>query len=119
MLRKTLLFTLALLALSFSTAAFADAEPVAGTVNINSADAAQLALLPLIGEKVARRIVEYRTEHGPFRSVAELAEVKGIGEKTVAQLSRYVTIDGRTTLATKVAAPRKARAPKPSTPASK
>ena len=81
-MRKSLhIFTLAivLLSLSMSTLAFA-AEPGAasGVVNINSADASQLALLPRVGEKAAQRIIDYRTEHGPFKKATDLMQVKGI-----------------------------------------
>lgn len=50
-----------------------------GVVNINTADAAQLSLLPRIGEKTAQRIIEYRREHGNFRKTSDLMQVKGIG----------------------------------------
>ena len=63
----------------------------AGVVNINTADAAQLSLLPRIGEKIAQRIVDYRTEHGGFRSVDELQQVEGIGEKRFETLREGVT----------------------------
>ncbi|HEX8252545.1 MAG TPA: helix-hairpin-helix domain-containing protein [Thermoanaerobaculia bacterium] len=114
---RKLLFGLALFVLTLTTTAMAETVP-AGVVNINTADVAQLSLLPRIGEKAAQRIVDYRTEHGPFRSVSDLTEVKGLGEKTVAMLSQYVALDGETTLTTKVASPRKPRANKPTTTAS-
>ena len=41
----------------------------------------QLDEIDGIGPTLAQRIVEYRTEHGGFRSLAELREVEGIGEK--------------------------------------
>ncbi|HLT90794.1 MAG TPA: ComEA family DNA-binding protein [Woeseiaceae bacterium] len=57
---------------------------LAGPVDINSADAETIsAELKGIGLAKARAIVEYRNEHGPFKSVDELALVKGIGERTV------------------------------------
>ena len=53
-------------------------------VDLNTADAATLAReLTGIGESRARAIVEHRRRHGPFRSVDELALVRGIGPKTV------------------------------------
>jgi len=62
--------------------------PLAGAaqtlVNLNTADAATLARdLEGIGESKARAIVEHRTRNGAFRSVDELALVKGIGPKTL------------------------------------
>ncbi len=56
----------------------------AGQVNINTADAETIAAeLNGVGLTKARAIVEYRTKHGPFRSVDDLSLVKGIGERTV------------------------------------
>ncbi|HET8818012.1 MAG TPA: helix-hairpin-helix domain-containing protein [Xanthomonadaceae bacterium] len=53
-------------------------------VDINKADAATLdRVLVNIGEAKAEAIVAHRKEHGPFRSAEQLAEVKGIGLKTV------------------------------------
>ncbi|WP_341327337.1 helix-hairpin-helix domain-containing protein [Methylotuvimicrobium sp. KM2] len=53
-------------------------------VNINNADAQTISeALKGIGLKKAEAIVQYRTENGDFKSVEELANVSGIGEKTV------------------------------------
>jgi competence protein ComEA len=119
-MRKSLhMFTLALVLLSVTAAAVA-AEPAGdaptGVVNINSADASQLALLPRIGEKAAQRIIEYRTEHGPFKKSTDLMQVKGVGTKTFEGLSAYIAVEGKTTLSGKVRSPRKAaKKPTPST----
>lgn len=52
----------------------------AATVSLNSADADKLHReLAGVGEAKAKAIVAYRDEHGPFQSVDELLEVKGIG----------------------------------------
>jgi len=120
-MRKSLhIFTLTLVLLSISMAAIA-AEPAgdapSGTVNVNTADASQLALLPRVGEKVAQRIVEYRTEHGPFKKATDLMQVKGIGAKTFEGLSQYVAVEGKTTLSTKVRTARKPSAKQPATAA--
>ena len=67
------------LALALTASAFA-----ADKVNVNSADAATIAAaLNGVGEAKAEAIVAYREEHGPFKSADQLAEVKGIGLKTV------------------------------------
>jgi len=120
-MRKSLhIFTLAIVLLSVSAVAFA-AEPASqpsGVVNINTADASQLALLPRIGEKAAQRIIEYRTEHGPFKKATDLMQVKGVGAKTFDGLSAYVTVEGKSTLSSKVRSPRKAAAKKPTSTAS-
>ncbi len=57
---------------------------IAGPVNINTADAETISQeLKGIGLSKAKAIVEYRDQHGPFESAAELMEVKGIGVRTV------------------------------------
>lgn len=68
-------------------------EQAAGAVNINSADEALLQTLPGIGPKLAGEIVAYREEHGPFRYLYELTDVKGIGGKTYEALLGLITID--------------------------
>ncbi len=53
-------------------------------VDINTANAEALASgIQGVGASKAQAIIEYRQQHGPFRSVDELARVPGIGEKTV------------------------------------
>jgi len=104
---------LSLVILTICGAAFADSQTTAapaGVVNINTADAAQLANLPRVGMKVAQRIVDYRAAHGPFASTSDLMQVKGFGQKSFDRLSPYLTIEGKTTLTSKVQSPRKARA---------
>ncbi|MCH8334916.1 MAG: ComEA family DNA-binding protein [Proteobacteria bacterium] len=75
-LRKSLLFFL-----------FAVASPLAafaGPVNINTADAATIsAELQGVGMSKAQAIVDYRKNHGPFKSLEDLTLVKGIGDRTV------------------------------------
>jgi competence protein ComEA len=62
----------------------APAPAAAKTVNINTADAATLAeVLTGVGLAKAEAIVAYRKEHGGFKSVEQLSEVKGIGERLV------------------------------------
>ena len=62
-------------------------------VNINTADAATLAgSLRGVGIKKAEAIVAYRSEHGPFKSVDELVNVKGIGDKMLEQLRPHVSL---------------------------
>lgn len=113
-MRKSLnIFAVALVLLSLASAAMADAAPSTaaptGVVNVNTADASQLALLPRIGPKVAQRIIDYRTQHNAFKKASELMQVQGIGAKTFERLSQYVVVEGKTTLTSKVASPRKPR----------
>lgn len=62
-------------------------------MNLNTATAADLELLPRIGPALAARIVEHRERRGPFRRVVELARVRGIGPRTVAGLRHMVTVE--------------------------
>jgi competence protein ComEA len=102
-----------LVALSFITSlcitvpSFAAGEPakaipskqaLAGKININSATAEQLEVLPRIGAKTAQSIVEYRTQNGAFKKVEDLVNVKGIGEKMFEELRSYIILEGETTL---------------------
>lgn len=64
-----------------------------GFININTASAAELMALDGIGEVKAAAIVEYRREHGEFRSVDELLNVKGIGEKTLEKNRSRITVN--------------------------
>ncbi|MEM7051682.1 MAG: helix-hairpin-helix domain-containing protein [Acidobacteriota bacterium] len=101
-----------LLALSFFACLMpAVAVADSGVVNINQADAQELALLPRVGPAVSQRIVDFRAENGEFRSLEELMLVRGIGEKTFEQLAPYITLEGETTLATKVRTSRSAEKP--------
>jgi competence protein ComEA len=63
-----------------------------GKVNLNSASEAELQTLPGIGPAKAAAIMEYRTENGSFKSVEELMEISGIGEKTFEKLKESITV---------------------------
>ena len=68
------------------------AEPIAidFKIDINQADWPELCLMPGIGEQLAKRIVEYRTENGPFRDLQDLRNVRGIGPKTWEGMQPYL-----------------------------
>jgi competence protein ComEA len=61
-------------------------------ININTADIKELTKLKGMGKKKAAKIVEYRSEHGWYRSPHELTNIKGIGKKTVENLMPYLTV---------------------------
>ena len=86
---KRLALALALALCSFAATA---------AINLNTATKEELVALPGIGPAKAQAILDHRTTHGPFKSIEELKDVKGIGAK------RYEKIKGELTV---VAAPPK------------
>ncbi|MEU7277275.1 ComEA family DNA-binding protein [Streptomyces sp. NPDC045431] len=62
----------------------------AGPVSLNTATVEQLDALPGVGPVLAQHIVDYRTRHGGFRSVDELREVNGIGDRRFSDLQPLV-----------------------------
>jgi comEA protein len=72
-------------------------EGLAGFVNINTATAEELQILPGIGEARAKAVIALRKRSGGFKSVDELIQVKGIGETALERLRPYVRTDGKTT----------------------
>jgi len=62
----------------------------AGPIGLNTATAEQLDTLPGVGPVLAQHIIDYRTEHGGFRSVDELREVNGIGDRRFSDLQNLV-----------------------------
>lgn len=88
------------------TAVSAGAADGGGVVNINTADAEQLMLLPRVGPTVAQRIIDHREKNGRFKAPEDLMMVRGIGEKTYQLIEPHVTVSGDTTLEEKVQVPK-------------
>lgn len=63
-----------------------------GQIDLNVATAQQLERLPGIGKEIAQRIVSYRKDSGPFKSVNDLMKVKGIGLGKLAKVKEHLTI---------------------------
>lgn len=61
--------------------------------NINLASKIELDALPGIGAAYAQNILDYREEHGGFKSVGEIMKVKGIGESTFEKIKDYITVE--------------------------
>jgi competence protein ComEA len=68
------------------------AEEAVQKININTATVQQLMDLKGVGEALAQRIVEYRTQNGPFASVNDLEKVNGIGPKILSDNAAVVTV---------------------------
>jgi len=61
-------------------------------IDINRAETWLLEALPGIGEVLAQRIVDYRSENGPFRRIEDLLKVSGIGSATFEKIKDYITV---------------------------
>jgi competence protein ComEA len=68
------------------------AEPIAidFRIDVNRAEWPELALMPNIGEQLAKRIVADRTQRGPYRELADLRRVRGIGPKTLESMRPFL-----------------------------
>jgi len=76
-----------------STEEIAGEQTVSGPININTASQTELESLPGIGPVLAERIIDYREKNGPFKTKEALKNVKGIGDKTFADLADKITIE--------------------------
>jgi len=93
---KKMWIVLGLLAmLALAGRAMAATQDAAFPVNVNTATVEQLMDIPGIGTAKANAIVEYRQQK-QFDSVAELVNVKGIGDKLLAKITPYVSVGGHT-----------------------
>lgn len=63
-----------------------------GLININTADSAALQTLTGIGPSTAEKILDYRQSSGPFRSIEQIKEVNGIGDKTYEKFKDKICI---------------------------
>lgn len=61
-------------------------------VDVNSATAEDLEALPGLGSVMAQRLVQFRRTHGPFKDMADLLAVSGIGEEKLARLRPYLVV---------------------------
>jgi competence protein ComEA len=65
---------------------------LASKININTASVAELDTLPGIGPALAQRIIDYRTQHGDFKTIEDLKKVRGIGEALFNQIKDLITV---------------------------
>lgn len=68
---------------------FLDSPP---KIDLNSAGIDELKKLPGIGDVLARNIVQYRKDHGPFKSLDDLDNVKGIGKSLIERITDLVKL---------------------------
>jgi competence protein ComEA len=69
-----------------------------GKLNLNTATAEQLLMLPTVGPAKAERIIKWRTMNGGFRRIADIRRVKGFGYKTFRRLEAFLDVSGENTL---------------------
>lgn len=91
-MKKLILAVLAFFAFSITAMA---------AIDINSASEKQLSALPGVGPVTAKEIIKYRQVHHGFKSVAELKNIKGIGDAKMKTLAPLVKTSGTSTLTKK------------------
>jgi competence ComEA-like helix-hairpin-helix protein len=85
-----------LLVLSLCQVAVADKTQLEGVINLNTASPDELRLIPGVGPSRVRNVLAYRKLH-PFRTVEELARIKGIGRKTIRKWRQHLAVSGPST----------------------
>jgi competence ComEA-like helix-hairpin-helix protein len=104
--------SLCLLLLAVSSAT---KKPPAQPININSADSAQLQLVPGIGPSRAEKILQMRKSYGAFKSVNDLMAIRGIGPKRLEKMRKYLIVGKPAAPFPKTAQPASAK-PEPRAP---
>ncbi len=77
---------------SITTGDQTPSAPARLLIDLNTASVHELQMLPSIGPKIAQRIIDDRSGHGSYESLKDLDRVSGIGPKTLAKLTDWVTI---------------------------
>ena len=70
-----------------------EAQGEAGPIALNAASVDELQRLPAIGPKTAARIVQYRRQHGPFETLEDLQQVRGVGPRTIEKLRPLTVLE--------------------------
>ena len=81
-----------ILCLLFSAGTFAKKKPPTQPVNINTANSEQLQTVPGIGPATAGKILQMRKSYGPFKSVDDLLAIRGLGQKRLDKMRKYLTV---------------------------
>lgn len=67
-------------------------KPPARPVNINKATSEELQQVPGIGPATAQKILQMRKSYGPFKSVDDLLAIRGLGQKRLDKMRKYLTV---------------------------
>ncbi|MEF9935274.1 MAG: ComEA family DNA-binding protein [Clostridium sp.] len=78
---------------ALSTSGGIKSESKGETININTADKEQLKTLPRVGDAISQRIIDYREKEGNFKSIEDIKEVSGIGDKMFENLKDKITVE--------------------------
>ena len=81
---------------AFVSESASEETPASWQVNVNTATEAELMWLPGVGEVLAGRIVDYRENHGPFRTAEDLLNVEGIGESKLSAMREQIIFEEAT-----------------------
>ncbi len=85
-------FTISIMALMLIVSLSGMGFAADGQVDLNTSTAKELQQLPGIGKGLAKRIIDYRTANGPFKTIEDLLKVKGIGKKMFARMQDRLTV---------------------------
>lgn len=75
-----------------SSSAEKEEDVISAKININTANLKTLQKLTGIGPTYAKRIIDYRIEHGSFKSIDELLKIKGIGKKRLEKIKPFIKL---------------------------
>jgi len=85
-------FTISIMALMLIVSLSGMGFAADSQVDLNTSTVKELQQLPGIGKGLAKRIVDYRTANGPFKTVEDLIRVKGVGKKPFARMQDRLTV---------------------------
>ncbi len=86
------LLSLCLILFFSSAASFAKKKPPLKPVNINTANSEELQQVPGIGPATAQKILQMRKSYGAFKSVDDLLAIRGLGQKRLDKMRKYLTV---------------------------
>jgi competence protein ComEA len=89
---RFLVFLLLLSLVFFASALGEKKKPPAKPININTATSEELQQVPGIGPVTAQKILQMRKTYGPFKSVDDLLAIRGLGQKRLDKMRKYLTV---------------------------